>query len=133
MLINREIVLQQDIGLNGTLFGGDMMASMDKASGIFACLLSRNDRFLTLKVSELMFHSPVRAGEIIELNGRLGHKGHTSLSVLLEVKVYNPVSNHRRDVTSGEFVMVAVDGENRPEPILWRVDMVQAAQETTEE
>ena len=33
----------------------------------------------------------------------------------------------RRDVTSGEFVMVAVDEALRPEPILWKPDMVQAA------
>ena len=127
MLITREMVLQQDIGLNGTLFGGDMMARMDKASGIFAGLVSRNGRFVTLKVSELRFHSPVHAGEMIEFLGRLGHKGRTSLSVFLEVKVHNPVSDARRDVTSGEFVMVAVDDQGTPVPILWRPDLERDA------
>ncbi|MBI4914176.1 MAG: acyl-CoA thioesterase [Acidobacteria bacterium] len=127
MLVTREVVLQQDIGLNGTLFGGDMMARMDKASGILAGLLSSNRRFATLKVSELRFHSPVRAGDIVEFHGNLARQGNTSMTLALEVQVYNPVSNARKEVTSGEFVMVAVDDGGRPEPVLWKPDMVAAA------
>ena len=127
MLITREMVLQMDIGLYGALFGGDMMARMDKASGIFASLLSHNPRFVTLKVSELRFLSPVHAGDIIEFHGRLSHLGRTSLTLALEVKVYNSVSDTRRDVTSGEFVMVAVDGQGRPEPLLLKPDRVAEA------
>ncbi len=127
MLISREMVLDQDIGLNATLFGGDMMARMDKVAGIAASLLSRNRRFLTLKVSELVFHSPVRAGEIIEFFAALARQGNSSLTLQITVQVYEPVSDLRRDVTSGAFVMVAVDGDLRPEPILWKPEMVQAA------
>ena len=129
MLISREMVLDQDIGLNAALFGGDMMARMDKVAGIAASLLSRNRRFLTVKVSELLFHSPVRAGEIIEFHVAVARQGRTSLTLQLEVQVYEPVTDRRRDVTSGEFVMVAVDEALRPEPILWKPDMAQAAAE----
>jgi acyl-CoA thioesterase YciA len=129
MLISREILLDQDIGLNAALFGGDMMSRMDKVSGITAGLMSRNRRFLTLKVSELIFHSPVRAGEIIEFYAAVSRQGHTSLTLQLEVQVYEPSMDMRRDVTSGEFVMVAVDEDLHPEPILWKQEMVQAAAE----
>jgi acyl-CoA hydrolase len=129
MLISREMVLDQDIGLNAALFGGDMMARMDKVAGIAASLLSRNRRFLTVKVSELLFHSPVRAGEIIEFHIAVVRQGRTSLTLQLEVQVYEPVTDRRRDVTSGEFVMVAVDEALRPEPILWKPEMLQAAAE----
>lgn len=127
MLISREMVLDQDIGLNAALFGGDMMARMDKVSGITASLVSHNRRFVTLKVSELEFHSPVRAGDIIEFYASVGRKGTTSVTIHLEVKVYAPVSNARRDVTTGAFVMVAVDDNLRPEPILWKQDMLKSA------
>ncbi len=127
MLISREMVLDQDIGLNATLFGGDMMSRMDKVAGITASLMSHNRRFVTLKVSELEFHSPVRAGDIIEFYAEITRQGTTSMTVALEVKVYAPVSNARRDVTTGEFVMVAVDDNLRPEPILWKQDMVKSA------
>ncbi|MDE3244883.1 MAG: acyl-CoA thioesterase [Acidobacteriota bacterium] len=125
MLISREMVLQQDIGLNATLFGGGMMARMDKAAGICAGLVSHNRVFVTLKVSELVFHSPVRAGEIIEFYATVTRAGNTSITVQLEVQVYSPLSNARRDVTSGEFVMVATDDNSRPEPILWKPDMLK--------
>jgi acyl-CoA thioesterase YciA len=132
MLISREMVLQQDIGLNATLFGGGMMARMDKAAGICAGLVSHNRVFVTLKVSELFFHSPVRAGEIIEFYATVTRPGNTSITVQLEVRVYSPVSNARRDVTSGEFVMVATDDDSHPEPILWKPDMLkEASAETT--
>ncbi len=126
MLISREMVLDQDIGLNATLFGGDMMARMDKVAGITASLMSHNRRFVTLKVSELEFHSPVRAGDIIEFYADISRRGTTSLCIQLEVKVYAPVSNARRDVTSGSFTMVAVDDNLRPEPILWKQDMLRS-------
>ena len=129
MLISREMVLNMDIALNEAMFGGDMMARMDKVAGIAAALLSRNRRFLTVKVSELLFHSPVRAGEIIEFHIAIAHQGNTSLTLQIEVQVYEPVSDQRRDVTSGEFVMVAVDEALHPEPILWKPEMVQAAAE----
>ncbi|MBP1772923.1 MAG: yciA [Holophagaceae bacterium] len=127
MLISREMVLDMDIGLNAALFGGDMMSRMDKVAGIAAALMSRNRRFLTLKVSELIFHSPVRAGEIIEFHAVLARQGHTSLTLNLSVQVYEPVSDQRRDVTSGAFVMVAVDEALRPEAVLWKPEMVQVA------
>ncbi len=134
MLISREMVLQQDIGLNATLFGGGMMARMDKAAGICAGLVSHNRVFVTLKVSELFFHSPVRAGEIIEFYATVTRAGNTSITVQLEVRVYSPVSNARRDVTSGEFVMVATDDNSHPEPILWKPAMLkEAAAETAAE
>ena len=127
MLISREMVLQQDIGLNATLFGGGMMARMDKAAGICAGLVSHNRVFVTLKVSELFFHSPVKAGEIIEFYATVTRAGNTSITVQLAVQVYSPVSNARRDVTSGEFVMVATDDNSHPEPILWKPDMLAEA------
>ncbi len=127
MLISREMVLDQDIGLNATLFGGDMMSRMDKVAGITASLMSHNRRFVTLKVSELEFHSPVRAGEILEFYAVIARQGTTSMTIQLEVKVYAPVSNARRNVTSGEFVMVAVEDNLRPEPILWKQDMLKQA------
>ena len=127
MLISREMVLNMDIALNAAMFGGDMMARMDKVAGITASLLSRNPRFLTLKVSELVFHSPVRAGEIIEFFATLTRQGNSSMTLKIKVQVYEPVSEQRRDVTSGEFVMVSVDEALHPEPILWKPDMVQAA------
>lgn len=129
MLISREMVLDQNIGLNEALFGGDMMARMDKVAGITSALVSHNRVFVTVKVSELIFHSPVRAGDIIEFYATIQHAGNTSVTVQIEVMVYNPVSNLRRDVTSGEFVMVAVDNNLHPEPVLWKEDMLEKAKE----
>ena len=129
MLISREMVLNMDIALNEAMFGGDMMARMDKVAGITAALMSRNRRFLTVKVSELLFHSPVRAGEIIEFHIAVTRQGTTSMTLQIEVEVYEPVSDQRRDVTSGEFVMVAVDEHLHPETILWKPEMLQAAAE----
>lgn len=132
MLISREMVLDQDIGLNGTLFGGDMMARMDMVAGITASLMSRNRRFVTLKVSELIFHSPVRPGEILEFYATIGRQGQTSLTIQIEVQVYAPVTDSHRDVTSGAFVMVAVDAEGKPEAVVWKPEAIQEANEAHE-
>lgn len=127
MLISRDQVLDPDIGLHGALFGGGMMARMDKVAAITACLLSRNRRFVTLKVSELVFHSPVHPGEILEFHAAVAHQGRTSMAIQIEVQVYAPVTDIRRDVTSGEFVMVAVDESGHSESILWKPEALTAA------
>ena len=129
VLISREMILQQNIGLNATLFGGDMMARMDKACGICASLVSINRSFVTLKVSELQFLSPVRAGDVIELYAAVKRAGSTSMTIMLSVKVYAPTSNTRKDVVTGEFVMVAVDANGRPETIVWKQDVLTEAME----
>ncbi len=49
MLISREMVLNMDIALNEAMFGGDMMARMDKVAGITAALMSRNRRSIRPK------------------------------------------------------------------------------------
>jgi len=69
----------------------------------------------------------VRAGEIIEFQAGLLREGRTSMTLRLEVQVYEPVTEARRDVTSGEFVMVAVDDQLHPTPIDWKPDMVALA------
>jgi acyl-CoA thioesterase YciA len=109
-----------------------MMSRMDKVAGITSALVSHNRVFVTVKVSELIFHSPVRAGDIIEFYASVSRAGNTSITVQIEVKVYNPVSNARKDVTSGEFVMVAVDNSLHPEPILWKPDLLKRAREEHE-
>ncbi len=73
----------------------------------------------------------MRAGEIIEFYATVTKAGNTSITVQLEVQVYSPVSNARRDVTSGEFVMVATDDNSHPEPILWKPDLLKEAKAET--
>lgn len=124
MLISREMALDQDIGLNAALFGGDMMSFMDKTAGITSSLVSHNRRFVTRKVSELIFHSPVRAGDVMEFYAHISRKGNTSITVDIKVKVYQPITDKRKDVTSGSFVMVAVDDNLRPELIQWKPKML---------
>ena len=60
----------------------------------------------------------------MEFYAHVTHMGTTSITVTLKVKVYQPISDKRKDVTSGEFVMVAVYEGLKPEPILWKKEMI---------
>ena len=54
---------------------------------------------------------------LVELTGTVVHVGRSSLRVRIEMMRENLITGDRSLCTTGEFVMVAVDGEGRPAQI----------------
>jgi acyl-CoA hydrolase len=64
------------------------------------------------------FHVPVRQGQLVELLARVVATGRTSITV--EVKLYSEdlLTGARKLGTHGRFVLVAVDPDGHPTPVL---------------
>ncbi len=96
-----------------TLFGRQVMAWMDQAAFICATRWCRG-KVVTAHSSAIDFHHAVPVGTIVELIARLVKVGRTSMSVGVELWV-EPMDRPERSLAcQGEFVLVAVDGSNRP-------------------
>ncbi|TAL73221.1 MAG: acyl-CoA thioesterase [Rhodanobacter sp.] len=108
-----EMVFPDHTNHLGTLFGGQVLAWMDKAAFIVA---SRHARrvVVTARSEEVNFRVPVRTGQLVELVARLTGVGRSSMQVEVEVTAEDPLTGDRRICTTGRFVMIALDANGVP-------------------
>jgi acyl-CoA hydrolase len=64
----------------GTMFGGEVLALMDKAGGIAALRFCRQP-VVTASTEHIDFRTPIHSGEIIEAIAKVIYVGRTSLIV----------------------------------------------------
>lgn len=109
-----DIVFPNDANPLGTMFGGRLMAAMDKMAGIAASRYCGRPA-VTASTEAFIFKRPVKVGDRIETIARVVWVGNTSLVVKVEVFSENPMKKkERQSCTSGHFNMVAVDDEGKP-------------------
>lgn len=106
--ITSKICMTKDVGLNGNLFGGNMMAWADEAAAIYARTKAKYDLVVTRKIGEINFTKPVKVGTLLNFYGSDCIIGNTSIKFKLTVKDNNDVSYFDTD-----FVFVAVDKEGK--------------------
>jgi acyl-CoA hydrolase len=111
-----DIILPNQTNNHGTMFGGEVMALMDKAAGIAGLRFSRKP-IVTASSERIDFRTPIQAGEIIEASARVIYVGHTSMIVRVHIFAEHPLLGERRICTTGYFSMVAVDAQGRPIPV----------------
>lgn len=96
-----------------TLFGGTAVAWIDQAAFICATRWCRR-KVVTVRISEVNFHHPVREGSIVEVIARLVGTGRSSMRVAVDVW-WEPMDRDERVLAcQAECVLVALDDHNRP-------------------
>lgn len=111
-----EVVFPGDTNHMGSLFGGTLMAWMDRAA-YFAGSRRARGTVVTRKVDELEFRVPIRVGDFVELIGRVESTGRTSMVVTVEVHREDPEHGTRELCTTGRFTMVAVGDDGAPKAL----------------
>ena len=96
-----------------TLFGGTALQWMDETAFITATRFSRQ-KFVTVSSDRVDFKTPIPAGTLVELIGRVVKVGNTSLQVKVEVYVEQMYSDERKKAIEGTFVFVAIDDNMKP-------------------
>lgn len=111
-----QSVFPTDTNPRGRLFGGQMVAWMDKAAGYAAMRHARNV-VVAAAIDRIEFKVPVEQGDLVELVARVESVGTTSMRVKVEAFREDALTGTRELCTSGYFVLVAVDDEGRPVPV----------------
>ncbi len=111
-----EVVFPGDTNHLGSLFGGTLMAWMDRAA-YFAASRRARGAVVTRKVDELEFRVPIHVGDFVEMVARVESEGRTSMRVVVEVHREDPADGTRELCTTGHFVMVAVGEDGLPCPL----------------
>ncbi len=101
---------------NGTVFGGAMLAEVDRICGIVATRHASGP-VTTASYDAGEFVSPVFQGEIVEFSASINGAWRSSMEVGVKVEAVNPIDGTRRHVFSAYFTFVAIDGAGKPREI----------------
>ena len=111
-LASRTLAMPADTNPMGDMFGGWIMSLMD-AAGAMTAMREAHGRVVTVAVSNITFHQPVKVGDVVCCYTEVQRMGRTSLTLDVEVWVLRQGQGDRVMVTSAEFTYVAMDAEGR--------------------
>jgi len=116
---SRKLVMPDQINADGRLFGGQMMAWIDKIAAMTAQRHSRSE-VVTASIDSLTFLAPVSLGDHVIMRGRLVYVGRTSMEIRVDVWKENPILGERAKCTQAflTFVAIGKDGKSVPVPPL---------------
>jgi acyl-CoA hydrolase len=122
-----DIVLPNQTNNFNTMFGGQVMAMMDKAAAIAGLRFCRQP-LVTASSERIDFRTPIHAGEIIEAIARVIFVGRTSMIVRVHIYAEHPLKGDTRVCTTGYFSMVSIDEQGQPQLVPRLVFEDEAAQ-----
>jgi len=126
-LISTHFCKAANVGYHGNLFGGTMLAWLDEAGVSFACQVCDTPRMVTKKISEVVFHKPVRPGQIIKIYGEVKVIGNRSITIHLEARRHSVYSGNQKTVLTTDMTFVRIDGDGDAIPISQKVKDKHAA------
>ncbi len=108
-----QLVLPNDTNQLGNLLGGRLMEWMDIAAAIAAQRHS-NRICVTAGVDDLVFHQPIRLGEVVTLRASVNRVFGTSMEVGVQVTSENQLTGDRKTANTAYLTFVAVDDHGAP-------------------
>ncbi len=115
-VVMTELVLPNDTNLFGNLMGGRLMYWMDIAAALAAgkhC----NAPVVTASVDNISFESPIKLGNVVNIEAKVTRSFNTSMEVHL--RVWGEDFTHQYKYKSNEayYTFVALDPNRKPRPV----------------
>jgi acyl-CoA hydrolase len=111
-----ELMMPQDASLLGNVFGGVMLAMMDKAAAISA-FRHAHSICVTASIDRVDFREPIHVGDLVIMKASVNFAGRTSMEVGVRVEAEDLIAGVRRHTNSCYLTFVAVDRDGRPIPV----------------
>lgn len=110
------MVFPNDLNANDTVFGGLIMAQMDRFAAVCA------DRHaggvcVTASVDAVHFVAPAMRGDVLIFNASVNRAWHSSMEVGVKVDARSYDGEQRRHILSAYLTFVALDAKGRPRPV----------------
>ncbi len=109
----RVVPVPSDINSNGHIFGGWVLAMMDRAGGIVAGRMA-DGRCATVAIEAMEFIQPILLGDLVSIYASIERRGRTSIAIRLDVIAERNRGADQQKVTTGVFTFVALDDDFRP-------------------
>ena len=112
-----EVIFPLDVNHYGTLFGGRLLAWMDKVA-YFTAVQYSGFTSVTASVEGIDFEVPLISGDMIQLEGKVIYTGKSSMVIKVDV-IKNDLFKHQNKILAytGYFTFVALNEEKKPQPV----------------
>lgn len=111
-----ELMMPHHANVLGKVFGGTILALLDKAAGA-AAIRHAGQICVTATFDQVTFHSPIEIGELVRIVATVNAVGRSSMEIGVEVHAMNVRTSTTRHTNTCFVTMVAIDDEGRPTPV----------------
>ncbi|MEZ4792937.1 MAG: acyl-CoA thioesterase [Gelidibacter sp.] len=111
--IMTDLVLPSETNPINNLFGGELLARMDRAASIAARRHSRRI-VVTASVNHVAFNRSVPLGSVVTIEAKVSRAFKSSMEVFMDVWIEDRESGLRTKANEAIYTFVAVDESGRP-------------------
>ena len=111
-----ELMMPQHVNNLGHVFGGVVLAMVDRAAAVVAMRHASQD-CVTVSIDRVDFREPIYAGELVTCKARVTFVGRTSMEIGVHVIAENLLTGAVRHTNDCYLTFVAIDHAGRPVPV----------------
>ena len=113
LTILTDLVLPSETNPLNNLFGGELLARMDRAASIAARRHSRRIT-VTASVNHVAFNRAIALGSVVTVEAKVSRSFKSSMEIFLDVWIEDRESGMRTKANEAIYTFVAVDEQGRP-------------------
>ena len=110
--IQTDLVLPGDTNSLNSLFGGELLARMDRVASI-AAIKHSEQIVVTASVNNVAFGEPVPVGSILTIEAKVSRAFNSSMEVFIDVWKQNKTNPKKTKVNEAIFTFVALDKQGQ--------------------
>ncbi len=111
-----DIVLPSETNPIGNMFGGELLARMDRAASISARRHSRRI-VVTASVNHVAFNKMIPLGSVVTVEAHVSRAFKSSMEIYMDVWIEDRESGMRSKANEAIYTFVAVDEMGSPVPV----------------
>ncbi|OYQ43916.1 MULTISPECIES: acyl-CoA thioesterase [Flavobacterium] len=108
-----DLVLPSETNPLNNLFGGELLARMDRAASIAARRHSRRI-VVTASVNHVAFNRAIPLGSVVTVEAKVSRSFKSSMEIFIDVWIEDRESGQRNKANEAIYTFVAVDDTGRP-------------------
>jgi len=116
LTIITDLVLPSETNPIGNMFGGELLARMDRAASIAARRHSRRI-VVTASVNHVAFNKMIPVGSVVTVEAKVSRAFKSSMEVYMDVWIEDRESGLRTKANEGIYTFVAVNEMGNPVPV----------------
>ena len=110
--IQTDLVLPGETNSLNSLFGGELLARMDRVASI-AAIKHSEQIVVTASVNNVAFGEPVPVGSILTIEAKVSRAFNSSMEVFIDVWKQNKTNPKKTKVNEAIFTFVALDKQGK--------------------
>lgn len=113
LTVMTDVILPGETNPLNNLFGGELLARMDRAASITARRHSRRI-CVTASVNNVAFNRAIPLGSVVTIEAKVSRAFSSSMEIFLDVWIEDRESGNRTKANEAIYTFVAVDETGRP-------------------